>query len=96
MIKQDIQYPARLVNFNRRDNKGREVGVIIYTGVTIFEEAAADAKTRYDIKPGEYYSLRFWAARDGQPYGVVQPVQYFLTQQEGQSKIDKYLKKRMA
>lgn len=101
----DLQ--ERKVSFGIKDERGREIGADIDTGVTTFRLVTQE---EWDSQPswgGGYYTVpagdQYWycpqATRNGKKYGALQRQQFFPTAAERDAAVEKYLanaKKRAA
>lgn len=77
------------VDFETLDKRGRRVGVNIRREFVSFDPT--DARCGWDREPGEYWSFKPWATRNGQCYGPVQSDYAFRTREEREAAIEKYL-----
>lgn len=75
-----VQLSSQIINaipfLGLRDEKGREVGVLVYTREVEFVEIEADAVSWRTHAPGRFIEVRVQAARNGFPYGAWQREHY--------------------
>lgn len=74
-----------------RDEKGREIGVLVHTATVTFEAIRPDAVAYTAVEPGRYFSFRPAMTREGKAWGPLQRRRLFPTAAERNAAIEKYL-----
>lgn len=85
-----IDRTVRLISFETRDARGREMGAQITRYQIDFVEAP-DAQASEQIPPGHYFACHAQATRCKATYGAWQPVRYFPTREAREAYIARYL-----
>lgn len=89
------------IGFGLLDDRGRRIGIHVYTGEVITRERTGEDSTYLELpyRPGRLFVGRTWITRDGEPFGAVQSYQYYDDEYERDADLSrkvKSAKERMA
>jgi hypothetical protein len=91
-VRNVTERSVQVIDFGLVDQKGRKIGMEIYTWEQDFVEVPQDSTSWYRIPVGHYFIVRGSATRDGQVFGAYQYPIEFKTIEER----DAYIEKRIA
>jgi hypothetical protein len=95
-ISERLRTGIEVIDFNRKDKKGRAIGARIYRGVATFVDFVEGDGRLFAFctnRPaGDYLWYSQQATRNGNIFGPAQPYHYFDTEAEREAAIQKYLK----
>lgn len=83
-----------VVAFGIKDQKGREIGMVVERCVETFKQASIDnGRAYWCVDPGKYFTVTAQVARNGERYGAGQSEARFLTEAEREAYIQKRIQK---